>query len=137
MAKYSDRELYVLKSLQVSFPTGCPLDSWVIASPIPAAELVVILQKLEKDNLVKLRGPSGLNDLEKLVCEAGPLEPPIVEADGKSWTINNAKAFDNESYDMFYTLICLTLRGRASLFFNKKEKPSPLSIAAKIASPKP
>jgi hypothetical protein len=121
MAKFNHKDMYVLGRLKGE-RSGKPLINLVLESPLRPDELLASLQQLERKGIISINGPKNLSDLEELVVDV----PKTAEA-GAATPAFNSKVFikgdPEERADYFFTLVRLTLRGRASAYFAKPEKP--------------
>jgi hypothetical protein len=116
-----------------------PLSNFIAFSPMPANEFLASLRKLEETKMIKLVGPGTLDDLGKMISQAGPLEPPVaVDVGwGPTWTLPNSQIFDDEQgrcgVPFLDTDVRLTFRG---FFFlrNTREDPKPEQVLAEAPS---
>src|ERR1700733_12103637 len=96
MTQYIPRDIYVLRGLEQFGIAGDCLINNICNSPIPVADLLVSLKKLEANKLIKLKktlvwSPSKIKeiptlaDLEQLIAKSRTINPPVVGADGFGW----------------------------------------------------
>lgn len=141
MPQLSDRDIYVLQHLKSCGFSGQPFCNLVVGMPFVPADLLVSLQTLNEQGLIKFSGPYGLKNFADAVAKAGVIEAPVLDARGRSWTTHNDQVLrsssESDQSGAFKTDVALTLRARWVLMMSVDKTPTSLEVAAPKNGQKP